>query len=75
MKNTAVNEFFRKKNNKRKVGRPKLKRTDRRSAKMNVSLLADEAKRLDAIASREGKTFSTWAREILLDAVNGRRRS
>jgi hypothetical protein len=72
MSRTAVNELFLSKTTRRKIGRPKLKATDRRSAKMNVSLLADEAKRLDAIASREGKTFSTWAREILLTAASGR---
>jgi hypothetical protein len=43
-----------KKSHKKKMCRPKLKPTDRRSAKMNVSLLADEAEKLDAIARRQG---------------------
>ena len=55
---------------KKRMGRPPLVPGKRRSAKLNISLFAGEAKRFLALASREGKSFSTWAREVLVAAVD-----
>jgi hypothetical protein len=64
----TVNDLTGKKVKKR-MGRPPLIPGRRRSAKLNVSFLPSEAKRFEAIAAKHDKTFSTWAREILLAAV------
>jgi hypothetical protein len=62
--------FFPKKVKKRKkMGRPRIKSQDRRSVSRDVSLRVNEARKLDALAKQAGKTFSTWAREVLLEVV------
>ena len=64
-----VNNFFLKKSRK-PMGRPKLLPKDRRSENRGISFQPHEVVQLDAMARQAGKTFSTWAREVLLAAVD-----
>jgi hypothetical protein len=54
---------------KRRRGRPKLKASKRRSVALDVSLLPQEARRMTYLAADAGKSFSSWAREVLLSAA------
>ncbi|HEV3258629.1 MAG TPA: hypothetical protein VG013_17265 [Gemmataceae bacterium] len=67
MGKSAVNTFFRKKvTGRKKMGRPTLKPEDRRSFRLEITLRPREAKALAALAKSNGKTFKSWAREVLL---------
>jgi hypothetical protein len=45
-----------------------------RDVSRRVSLQIKEAKVLDALAAKNGKTFSSWAREVLMTATMAGRR-
>jgi hypothetical protein len=55
---------------KKKMGRPTLAPKERKSAYLRVNLRKQEAKACEKLAKREGKTFSSWARGIILNAIS-----
>jgi hypothetical protein len=67
---TGVNGFScppKKKQKKR--GRPKLRPEERVSVRRKLVLRPREAKLLDSLAKKAGKSFNLWAREVLLAAA------
>jgi hypothetical protein len=58
-----------------KIGRPKLRPQDRLAVLRQVGFRTKEAAILDSAASRAGKKFNAWAREVLLVAARENRRS
>src|SRR5437660_807616 len=54
---------------RKKMGRPKLKPEQLRDVSRQVAFRTDEARMVDAMARKSGKTFSAWARAVLLSAM------
>lgn len=70
MNTVGVNGFFGPKKQKRKKrGRPRLKPGERMTERRRVDLRPKEARLLDSLAEKAGKSFNLWAREILLAAA------
>jgi hypothetical protein len=67
MSATEVNDFSVGKNRRRKKrGRPKLQPGERMTVRREISLRPREVQLMDSLAKEAGKSFSMWAREILL---------
>jgi hypothetical protein len=56
----------------KKVGRPPLRPGSHRDARRYIALRQNEMKMLDSVAAESGKSFSTWARDVLLTAASQR---
>lgn len=55
---------------KKKMGRPPLYGR-RMAVRREVGLLPKEARIIDSVRKKAGKSFNVWAREILLAAAKG----
>jgi hypothetical protein len=53
-------------------GRPKMKPREVRGVVFSTCLTKAERQAVKAAAARAGKTASTWARDVLLTAAQGR---
>ena len=53
---------------KKRVGRPREQR-DARSASVTVKLTESEARKIERLARKHATTKSSWARELLLEAL------
>jgi len=70
MNDAEVNQFCVGKNKRRKrPGRPKVCPGERMTVRREISLRPREVRLMDSLAKEAGKSFSRWAREILLATV------
>jgi hypothetical protein len=73
MNDSEVNDFCVGKNKRRKKpGRPRLQPGERMTVRREISLRPREVRLMDSLAKEVGKSFSMWAREILLTAAEQR---
>ena len=56
---------------KKKLGRPTMEKEDRMSAVLGIRMTEDELKTVRGAAEDEGKTVTSWAREILVATALG----
>jgi predicted HicB family RNase H-like nuclease len=70
MRTITVKTFYGEKSKKRKkMGRPKIPQKNQRNISRQIALRYSEAIILRSAAKKTGKSFSSWAREILLEAA------
>jgi hypothetical protein len=54
---------------RKKMGRPRTVRDSLRTEHRRIVFCPTEAKEVDALVRQSGKSFSSWAREVILEIV------